>query len=259
MGLNLKNDIIFKAFFGRKGNEKYLKDFLESMLKIEINKIEVQDEVSVEKLFQEEKGGRLDLVATLNDGIKVNIEMQVRPKKDFIERTLIYSSKIIAREEGKGLRYNKLKKVIMINILDFKLFKETEDYINESVIVLKNHREREIMDNQKWYFIELPKFRKQNIDIEDRLQQWLLFIDDVNKGGIKMAENKSKVLKEARKEVTYLTGDEEIKRLAELREKWEMERIWDEELARKERNRAGNRTRNRARNCQAEKNKKRIK
>ena len=185
--------------------------------------------------------------------------MQVRPKKDFIERTLIYSSKIIAREEGKGLRYNKLKKVIMINILDFKLFKETEDYINESVIVLKNHREREIMDNQKWYFIELPKFRKQNIDIEDRLQQWLLFIDDVNKGGIKMAENKSKVLKEARKEVTYLTGDEEIKRLAELREKWEMERIWDEELARKERNRAGNRTRNRARNCQAEKNKKRIK
>ena len=49
-----------------------------------------------------------------------------------------------------------------------------------------------------------------------------------------MAEKKSKVLKEAREEVTYLTGDEEIKRLAELREKWEMERIWDEDLARKE-------------------------
>ena len=39
--LNLKNDIIFKAFFSRKGNEKYLIDFLNSILKIEITKIEI--------------------------------------------------------------------------------------------------------------------------------------------------------------------------------------------------------------------------
>ena len=34
-----------------------------------------------------------------------------------------------------------------------------------------------------------------------------------------MAEEKNKVIKEAKKEVEYLTGDEEVKRLAELREK----------------------------------------
>ena len=28
--LNLKNDIVFKAFFSKKGNEKYLKEFLEA-------------------------------------------------------------------------------------------------------------------------------------------------------------------------------------------------------------------------------------
>ncbi len=39
-----------------------------------------------------------------------------------------------------------------------------------------------------------------------------------------MAEEKNKVIKEAKKEVEYLTGDEEVKRLAELREKWEMDR-----------------------------------
>ena len=49
-----------------------------------------------------------------------------------------------------------------------------------------------------------------------------------------MAEKKNKILKEARQEVTYLTGDAEVKRLAELRENWNMERIWDEDLARKE-------------------------
>ena len=233
MALNLKNDIVFKAFFGRKGNEKYLKDFLEALLKIKIDEIEVQDEVSIEKLFKEEKGGRLDLLATLNDGIKVNIEMQVRKRADFVNRSSIYAAKITSREEGSGLTFDELKKIIMVNILDFELF-DKEDYLNESAIVLKNHRECEIIDNTKWFFIELPKFRKQHTNLDDRLNQWLLFIDDVDKGGIKMAEKKNKILKEARQEVTYLTGDAEVKRLAELRENWNMERIWDEDLARKE-------------------------
>ena len=35
--LNLKNDVIFKTFFSRKGNEKFLIDFLNALLKIEIN------------------------------------------------------------------------------------------------------------------------------------------------------------------------------------------------------------------------------
>ena len=48
--LNLKNDILFKAFFSRKGNEKYLKDFLNSILKIEITDIHIQEEVNLEQL-----------------------------------------------------------------------------------------------------------------------------------------------------------------------------------------------------------------
>lgn len=41
MELNLKNDIIFKAFFTKKGNEKYLKSFLESLLNEKIDNIEI--------------------------------------------------------------------------------------------------------------------------------------------------------------------------------------------------------------------------
>lgn len=70
--LNLKNDIIFKAFFSRKGNEKYLMDFLNSILKIKITKIEIKEEVNLEQLSTREKGGRLDIQATLNDGMIVS-------------------------------------------------------------------------------------------------------------------------------------------------------------------------------------------
>ena len=59
--------------------------------------------------------------------------------------------------------------------------------------------------------------------MDEKLNQWLAFIDDNDRGKIKMAEKKNKTLEKARKEMTYLTGDEEIRRLAELREKWEMD------------------------------------
>ena len=54
--LNLKNDVIFKTFFSRKGNEEFLIDFLNALLKIEIKKIEIREEANLEKLGVEEKG-----------------------------------------------------------------------------------------------------------------------------------------------------------------------------------------------------------
>ena len=72
---NLKNDIIFKAFFSKKGNEEFLIDFLEALLEIKISKIKIKEDVPLEQLSVEEKLGRLDIQAVLNDGIIVNIEI----------------------------------------------------------------------------------------------------------------------------------------------------------------------------------------
>jgi len=78
MKLNLKSDIIFKIFFGKKGNEEFLIDFLNALLKIEIKTIKIEQKVDLGKLSKEEKIGRLDLQATLNNGIIVDVEMQVK-------------------------------------------------------------------------------------------------------------------------------------------------------------------------------------
>ena len=59
---------------------------------------------------------------------------------------------------------------------------------------------------------------------EEKINQWLAFIDDYNKELVKVAENKNETLRKARIEMNYLTGDEEIRRIAQLKEKWEMER-----------------------------------
>ena len=221
--LNLKNDIMFKAFFGRKGNEKYLKEFLESLLKIHIEKIDIRSEVSLLKLDEKEKGGRLDLEAKLNDGLIVNIEMQLRNLENMEKRTMYYASKILSREVERGEKYERINPIIMVNILDYELF-GFKEYVSKTEIVLKEHKDYEAIKGMQWYFIELPKFRTSNPDMGDKVNQWLALIDSEDRGLLKMAEEKNKTIKEAKKEVEYLTGDEEVKRLAELREKWEMDR-----------------------------------
>ena len=146
---NLKNDIIFKAFFSRKGNEEFL----------------------------------------------------IR----------------------KGTDYQDIEKIIMISILGYNMFDEFKDeYIHKTAIVLDKHRDYNVMDSIEWWFIELPKFRKINPDMSKKINQWIAFIDDEDKELIEMAEKNNKVLKKARKEITYLTGDDEVRRLAELREKWDL-------------------------------------
>lgn len=221
---NLKNDIIFKAFFARPGNEIFLIDFLEALLKIKIEKIKIKEEVNLEQLSVEEKGGRLDLQATLNDGIIVNIELQMNNNFNIEERTTLYSSKVNSRDAKRGNDYSEINKVIMINILGYNLL-DVEEYISETVIVLDKHRDYEVLKGIKWYFIELPKFRKKNPDMNDKIDQWICFIDDSNKEAVKMAEKNNAVLKKARKELNYLTGDAAVRRMAELREKWEMDEI----------------------------------
>ena len=232
--LNLKNDIIFKAFFSRKGNEEYLIDFLNALLGIEIESIEIKEEVNLEQLSVLEKGGRIDLQAKLNDGIIANIEMQKKHQKGFEIRTVFYASKVISREVERGTNYQDIKKTIMISILGNNMFKKYDEYISKTAIVLDKHREYVVMDNIEWLFIELPKFRKHHPDMNEKINQWIAFLDDEDKELVKMAEQKNETLKKARKEVDYLTGDAAIRRLAELQEDWNFDYDLGISLARKE-------------------------
>lgn len=226
--LNLKNDVIFKTFFSRKGNEEFLIDFLKALLKIDIIEIQIKEEVNLEKLRTEEKGGRLDLQATLNNGVIVNIELQIKDEHNIEERTTYYSSKVISKETKRGTKYENIKQVIMINILDYEML-GFDEYISETAIVLEKHRDYEVLRGIKWYFIELPKFRRLHPDMNEKINQWLAFIDDYDRRLVEMAEKKNETLKKARVEMNYLTGDEEVQRIAELREKWEMD--WNSGIA----------------------------
>ena len=240
MEYNLKRDVDFKTFFSRK--EKYLKSFLEALLDMEIYKIEINQEVHVEKLLKEEKGGSMDLQAEINEDTIVNIEMQRKNYQNIEQRSTYYSSRIISRSLRAGMDYTKIKKVIMINILDYILYKEHDEYISKTAIVLDKHRNHEVIREMQWYFIEIPKIRKlADIDLDNIVNQWLIFIDNKNRRLVKMVKERNKIFKEAEEDLKYLTGEEEERRLQDLREKWEFDRISETNYAREEGEKIGER------------------
>lgn len=214
--LTLKDDLVFKAFFAKKGNEKYLKSFLEAVLNIKIQNMEVEQESDLYKLTIDQKPGRLDVQATIDDGKIIDIEMQVKDEKNIEQRTLYYGSRIISGQLERGEKYKQIKPVILINILNFNIF-NVEEYHTQTITVLKEHKEYEVLKEVTYHFIELPKFRKAKPELKNMLECWLALIDNQKGGLVQMAEEKEKIIKEAKKEVEEIINAKELKEILEYR------------------------------------------
>ena len=91
--LKLKNDIVFKAFFSKRGNERFLKDFLDAVLEENVKIKQVKHDARLEQIVLEEKYGILDLEVELSSGEIVDIEMQLNDYKNKKERHFMHQRK----------------------------------------------------------------------------------------------------------------------------------------------------------------------
>lgn len=213
--LKVTNDYVFKKIFAKKGNESILKDFLIAVLEIPIEKIEVIKDAHLEKVLEENKLGILDIKATLNNKIIVNIEMQVKNQYNIKKRSLYYWSNLYSNNLYKNQDYIENNKTITINILDFCAFKEGP--YHEKCKITREYNKEELTEDLEIHFIQIPKCTTN--DIKTKLDYWMQFIGNISKEGVKKAMEVNKEIKKAKEELEYLTGDEEERRLAELREK----------------------------------------
>ena len=214
----LKSDIIFKNLFSAKRNKELLIDLLESVLEIKIDTIEVQKEVETEISNINEKLGRMDIVATINNELIVDLEMQNTNYEDTEKRAVFYAGNLIKNSIKPKEKYDTIKDIAVIWILDYELENGNEEYFTETMTVDKKYCKYEIIKGVKYYFIELPKFRRMVTNkLETKLEEWLALIDYEKKGMIEMAINQNEKVKRAKEECEYLQGDEAAQRLEELR------------------------------------------
>ena len=204
-----QSDIIFKNLFSAKRNEDLLIDFLESILQIKIEKIETQKEVEPEIHNIEEKQGRLDIKATVNDELIVDVEMQNTNYKDTEKRAVFYAGCLIRDCIKPKEDYQNIKDIAVIWILDYELETENKEYFTRTKTVEDKYCKYEIIRGVKYYFIELPKFRRMVTNkLKTNLENWLAFIDYKRKDLMEMAMNQNEKIRRANEEYEYLTGDE---------------------------------------------------
>ena len=167
-------------------------------------------------MAKENKYGILDLEVELESKEIINVEMQIRDYHNIEERTIFYASKKISEQLGPSQDYDKIKKVIVIAILNYS-FIDLPEYVTDTVRVAKKHKEYELNNKVRYIYIELEKFRKQNPNMQEEINQWLAFLDMERGDLLEMAIKENKKIKEAVKCYNELTGKEEVKRLAEVR------------------------------------------
>ena len=221
MNYTIKNDVIFSYLFSQ---EDIVKDFLEVCLNKKIEKVEVSNQFSLEKFDIRNKGAILDIKATINDEAHVDLEMQRKKDDSYVKRVLLYTGGLLRGQLDRGESYEYMKNVIMINIIDYTLFKDIKDFHTIWKLRENKNLEHEPLKGLEIHFLELEKFRKSNPNIHEKLNQWLATIDTENEKWLEVAMKENQKLKEVvEKKDNFVNDDKLARELIEAQEKWDLD------------------------------------
>lgn len=204
--LPMTSDYVFKRVFSYEGNEDVLKDFLEAILDIKINKVVIKNPELI-KNTKKEKSGVLDIKVEIDNGTLIDVEMQMKNEENIEERATTYSGKLIASQLQAGEIYKELNKTIVIFILNFNYYKTNNyhniarmkfDQSNKKAYVDMGYKEEQKIASKyiEMHFIEMPKFRKKNPNTEAKIDQWLWMIDG-REEKVEMAKKENEEVKKA--------------------------------------------------------------
>jgi predicted transposase/invertase (TIGR01784 family) len=180
--VDVKNDVAFRKIFGNENKKEILISFLNAVLELEnldrIKDVKLIDPYLLPRI-RGEKASIIDVRAKDNRGRSFIIEMQVAEKDGFGKRIQFYTSKEYSSQINRGDDYTKLKPVYFIGILDFSFFPGT-NYLSKHIIV---DEETGIctLDDIKFRFIELKKFKKKENELKSVIDKWTYFIKKAEK------------------------------------------------------------------------------
>lgn len=184
--LRIVIDFAFKHIFAGNGevSEFILIDLLNSILgysgEDKIVKVTYLNPFN-DRERDDEKLSIMDIKVETERKERIDIEIQINDADDYRKRSLYYWSKLYTEGLKKGNAYFKLKKSIVINILDFDLLDETKKYHN--IFTVMEVKDNFLLNNDMHiHYIELPKFDDSKaIELMSDLEKWVTFIKDYGK------------------------------------------------------------------------------
>jgi predicted transposase/invertase (TIGR01784 family) len=211
-----KNDILFKMVFVKY--PELLKRLVAELLKLRFESIEqfvvTNPEMPPERIG--DKFCRLD-INMIVDGQRVNLEIQVRDEGDFTERSLFHWAREYSTALAEGDDFSKLPRVIIISILDFKLFNCKEFHSEYQALEITRHSP--LTDKMSLHYFELCKL-PQLISSENGMELWLaLFNANTEEELKKIDALEIPVMKQAIGAYRNVAATPEFRELERLRSK----------------------------------------
>ncbi|MEM1003054.1 MAG: Rpn family recombination-promoting nuclease/putative transposase, partial [Bacteroidota bacterium] len=114
-----------------------------------------------------------DLYCIAKTGERFIVEIQKAKQNYFKDRSIYYASFPIQEQAKKGDWDYQLEPVYTIGILDFIFDDHKEEEALIHLVELKNQRCEVFYDKLKFIYIELPKFQKNEEELETQFDKWL--------------------------------------------------------------------------------------
>ena len=174
------DDCFIRYLFSDKGNENIVLDFINGVM-IDLNfqtfnNVVILNPFNLTK-YLNGKESIVDVKCITEDNQTVIIEIQLQGNQYFICRSLYYWANSYSSLLNKSENYTKLSPVISINVLDFILFNDIDDF--HSCYLLKEIKHNKILtDHCMLHYIELPKFNLNNY--KEKLSSWIKFFKGEN-------------------------------------------------------------------------------
>lgn len=217
--LEPKIDIVFQSLFS-KNNMEITKSFVQALLEEKVNSIIINEDKDLIRERPNDKLGILDLQLDINNKEKVDVEIQLLKRTDFIKRLLWYLTKMYSSQINRGNKYYKLKRVVLIAIIDFKL-EQTKEFKEMETIwsfIETKKREKILTEDLEVRIIELNK-AKDMYRNNKKDEKAMLFLDNPNSKEVKTIMKENEEINDAVIKVKEMTEDEKMERLAFLRQK----------------------------------------
>ena len=175
--LDPKNDFAFKQIFGTEKHKDILIHFLNDILKLEgdhsIRNVQFLSTVQDPDIAAK-KQSIVDVLCVDESGRQFVIEMQVARTTGFKERAFYYASKAYVSQMVKGGKYEHLKEVIFIAIIDHELFPNKTHYHSSHALCDQKTHEQDLK-GIRFEFLELPRFEKTLDTISTMVEKWCYF------------------------------------------------------------------------------------
>lgn len=217
--INRLNDFYVKYLLGSEKRKHLTIHFLNAVLYGD-DAPQIADVFFLDKDLDPEradgKPAKLDILAKTDQGMLINVEVQVRRQAHLAERFLFYWAEMYGSQMKRGDGYNALKPSVSIILTEFDHLPEASWHNAYSIC---NDVSRRLTDHFAMHFIELKKFTYSDVKALHRLGRWTAYFSNCGDRETEELAMSDPVMKEVVQAETAFTEDEIMRRKYSQREK----------------------------------------